>query len=102
MYLLLKDFDKAIERFDETIIEDPANPNAYYFRGVAFIKKMEQTEDREVSSRLLEKASSDFSQTLKNGFQWRICPGCGYRTDSTVSYCMLCGRKLLMRARSDL
>jgi tetratricopeptide (TPR) repeat protein len=95
-HLLLKDFDEAIEEFDEAIIKDPANPNAHYFRGVTFLKKMEKDENREASSGYLERAYSDFGQALKNGFKCRICPGCGYRTDSALGYCMLCGRKLLV------
>ena len=95
--LLLKNFDKATEEFEQAIVEDPANPNAYYFRGVALINRTKKTGDREFASRHLG-AYSDFCQALENGFKWRICPECGYRTDITLNYCMLCGAQLLTNA----
>jgi tetratricopeptide (TPR) repeat protein len=93
--LLLKDFDNAIVGFDEAIVEDPAKPDAYYFRGVAFLKKVGKTADGESASGN-SGAYLDFCQALKNGFKWRVCPGCGYRTTSELNYCMLCGTKLLV------
>jgi len=86
--LLKKDFGKAIKAFDEAIKENPENPHAYYFRGVALIKKEKVKE-------LSERAYSNFEQALKSGFKWRICPECGYRTSSTMNFCMRCGIKLL-------
>jgi len=93
--LLLKNFDEAIRGFDAAITHEHEKPNAYYFRGISFIKKMEKTENME-TSRALPGANSDFAQALKNDSKWRICPRCGYRTDSKLNYCMLCGMKLLV------
>ncbi len=93
--LLLKNFNEAIQGFDSAITNNPENPNPYYFRGIAFIKKMEKTGNMETST--ASKGSYlDFIQALKNGFKWRICPGCGYKTDSKLNYCMLCGKRLLV------
>ena len=38
--LLKKKYDEAVKEFDEAIGENPGNPNQYYFRGVALMKKM--------------------------------------------------------------
>jgi len=91
--LMKKDFDKAIKDFDKAIEENPENPNTYYFRGIALIKKMKTLgKFKEVS----EEALSNFEQALRKGFRWRICPGCGYRTSSTLNFCMRCGKNLLV------
>ena len=102
--LLKKDFDKSIKELDKAIKDSPENPNAYYFIGVALIKKMKMIEKKGTILRRTEKikelsqgAYSNFEQALKRGFKWRICPECGYRTSSTVNFCMRCGKKLLVR-----
>ena len=103
VHLIKKDFDKAIKEFDRAIGENPKNPNAYYFKGVALIGKVKMIGGRGSKSRRLEKvneisdlAHSSFDEALKRGFKWRICPECGFRTSSTVNYCMRCGKPLLV------
>lgn len=100
--LLKKDFNKAIKEFDKAIKENPENPNAYYFRGIALIKKMKMIEKKGSILRPIKKIKefseevySNFKQALKRGFKWRICPGCGYRTSSMTNFCMRCGKKLI-------
>jgi tetratricopeptide (TPR) repeat protein len=98
--LLLKgDFDKAIREFDEAIKEDPKNPNTYYFNGVTLLKKMKKFKPmrrmRKVEE-LSEMARMNFEQAMKKGFEWRVCPECGYRTPSKTNFCMRCGEKLLV------
>lgn len=90
--LIKTDFDKAIKDFDKAIEENPENPNAYYFRGIALIKKM---KIKEKTKEISEEAFSNFEQALRKDFKWRICSGCGYKTSSTVNFCIRCGKKLL-------
>lgn len=101
--LLREDFDKATEDFDGAIEKAPENPDAHYFRGIVLVKKMKLLEKNARRSRHVEKmkelseaAYSSFEQALRRGFKWRICPKCGYRTASTMNFCMRCGKPLLL------
>lgn len=93
--LLLNNLEKAIEMFDETVLEDILNPHLYYFRGIAFLK-MAKAQNKEYASLYSDKAHSDFSSCLKNNSNFRICPKCGYKESSNLGFCMLCGTRLLM------
>jgi len=100
--LLRKDLNGALEEFDGAIEENPENPDAHYFRGVVLSKMMELTEKKGTTSgrarkmkELSDGAGSNFERALEMGFKWRVCPGCGYRTSSTMNFCMRCGKKLL-------
>ena len=98
--LLKKDFDKALREFNRAVKEDPENPDAYYFNGIALLKKMKiigrPMSRIEKVKELFEMAHSNFEQALKKGFEWKICPECGYRTSSMMNFCMRCGEKLLV------
>lgn len=103
IHLIKKDFDEAIKEYDKAIKENPENPDVYYFRGVALVRKVKMIEKKRSTSRRLEKvkvlsdlARSNFNEALRRGFRWRVCPECGYRTSSTVNYCMRCGKPLLV------
>jgi len=100
--LLKKDLNRALEEFYGAIEENPENPDAHYFRGVVLAKMMALTEKKGTTSgrakkmkELSDGAGSNFERALEMGFKWRICPGCGYRTSSTMNFCMRCGKKLL-------
>ncbi len=101
--LLKKDYTKALKEFDIALEENPERPDAYYFRGVVLAKMIEFIEKKGSTSgragkmrELFDEACSNFEQALKRGFEWRVCPGCGYRTSSTMNFCMRCGKKLLV------
>ena len=102
LQLLKKDYSRALEEFDRAIEESPENPDACYFRGVVLAKTMELIEKKgsmsgrvDELSELSKEACSNFERALEMGFKWRVCPGCGYRTASTMNFCMRCGKKLL-------
>jgi tetratricopeptide (TPR) repeat protein len=100
--LLKGDFDEAIKEFDRCIGENPEEPDAYYFRGVALLNKRRIAESKglvldreEKMRRLSEQAYESFVQALERDRDLRICPECGYRTSSHPNFCMYCGKKLL-------
>jgi tetratricopeptide (TPR) repeat protein len=94
-HLLLNDYEKATEAFDQAIEENSQNSNVYYLRGVASIKKIKKSENKEQVSVYLESAHRDFYQSLKNDAIHRICVKCGLREKSGLSFCMLCGSRLI-------
>lgn len=106
--LLRENLGKAVEEFDDVIKENPRDPDLYYFRGVALLKKMEELREKGFVARrnervkeTQEKAYSSFMQALKAGFCGGLCPECGYRTrNPELSFCMYCGKKLLTARRS--
>jgi tetratricopeptide (TPR) repeat protein len=102
IHLLRRDYNKAVKEFDKTIEANPKTPDAYYLRGVSYLGKVKilgAKRSRSMSSEkvkeLTELAHLNFEETAKKGSKWRICLGCGYRTSSTVNYCIRCGTKLL-------
>jgi hypothetical protein len=74
----MKELDAAIGVY-------PDNPDQYYLRGVALMKR---TGARDA-------ARGFFEQSLAKGYAGRICPGCGYRTSSAMNFCMRYGERLL-------
>jgi tetratricopeptide (TPR) repeat protein len=97
--LLKKKYDEAMKEFDEAIGVNPENPDQYYFRGIALIKKMGADRDASVrrpkNVEFGETGRPFFEQALAKGYKGRICPGCGYRTSSTMNFCLRCGERLL-------
>lgn len=90
--LLLNNPKKATELLDTAIAEDIKDPYAYYFRGIAFLKMASSPEK---NASFLDMAQSDFSNSLKNNFAFRICPKCGHKESPNLNFCMFCGVKLL-------
>jgi len=98
--LLKKKYDEAMKELDEAIGENPENPDQYYFRGIALMKKMRAEskvpfERLKYMGEIREGASSYFEQALVKGYKGKICPGCGYRTSSPMNFCLRCGERLL-------
>ena len=97
VHLLLNDYEKAAEAFDQALAEKPQNFNVRYLRGVVSLKRMQKNENKEQASAYLESAYRDFCQSLKNDSTRRICAKCGLREKSDLQFCKLCGTRLLGR-----
>ena len=98
--LLKKEYDEAVKGFDKALSENPESPNLYYLKGVAMMNKLRAEGETsfgrpENVGELRKRACSFFEQALRMGFKGKICPLCGYRTSSTMNYCLRCGEKLL-------
>jgi tetratricopeptide (TPR) repeat protein len=83
--LLKKKYDEAMKELDAAIGVYPDNPDQYYLRGVALMKRTGARDE----------ARGFFEQSLAKGYGGRICPGCGYRTSSAMNFCLRCGESLL-------
>ena len=96
--LLKREYDEALKFFDKTLNEDEKNPTLYYLKGVALMKrnweKGKASRQTEVASEVREETRA-FSEALRMGYRGKICPSCGYRTFSTMNFCLRCGEKLL-------
>jgi tetratricopeptide (TPR) repeat protein len=103
VHLLRGDLSKAVEEFDKALKEAPGNSDLHYFKGVALLKKTEESRQKGVLIRgnkqmgeTWAKAHSSFMEALKTGFSWSLCAECGYRTKNPeLNFCMHCGKKLL-------
>ena len=97
--LLKREYDEALKELDKAIELSPEKPDPYYLKGVALTKKiriMEKGARLQKAEESKKEARSVFEQALKAGYKGRICPGCGYRTSSTMNFCLRCGEKMLV------
>ena len=101
---LIRDkIDEALEGFDKAIEENSGDPVPYYFKGVTLLKNIEKIKGSSMvfnkEDRIKElslRAHSSFLRALKNGFNSKLCPECGYKTrNPELGFCMYCGKKLL-------
>ena len=106
--LIRNKIDEALEGFDKAIDENPGDPVPHYFKGVTLLKNIEKVRGSSMVFRKEERikeismmAHSSFLRALKNGFNSKLCPECGYKTQNPeLGFCMYCGKKLLSNSTS--
>ena len=97
--LVKNDLKKAMLDLKTAVERHPEDPYPYYLIGMALLKSgkgrrpyMGRTGS---SEGLSENVHDWFEQALSKGLEGRICPGCGHRSSSDVSFCLRCGSELM-------
>ena len=97
--LVKNDLDGAMVDLRASVERHPEDPYPCYLIGVALLKTGRGR--RPLMGRagspegLSDKAYDFFEQALSRGLEGRICPGCGHRASSDVSFCLRCGSQLM-------
>lgn len=97
--LVKNDLKRAMLDLKTAVERHPEDPYPYYLIGIAMLKSRKRRrpyKGRTGSPEgLSEKVHDWFEQALRWGLEGRICPGCGHRSSSEVSFCLRCGSELM-------